>query len=134
VHEVKLNPGFDVDEVALIYEEQGWWHKSKFQKKLLENAIKGSFAYACAYEGGRVVGIGRVSSDGLSDAYIHDVGVKKECMGKGIGSDIVKALVAHLESKGIDWIVLIAKSGTEKFWRKMGFVEMKRFRAMRYAK
>jgi len=134
MHEVRINTEFDIDEIFQIYMEERWWRPSKCQKTLLESAIKRSFAYACAYEGKRIVGVGRVSSDGISDAYIHDVGVKKEYRGKGIGREIVKALLEWLDSKGIDWIVLIAKPGTEKFWKHMGFFEMNGFTAMRHVK
>ncbi len=132
MYKVKINASFNVDQVLEIYMAEKWWKCSKNAKEVLSKAFKKTYAYACLYYGRRLVGVGRVSSDGLSDAYIHDVAVIKAHRGRGGGKKIVNALLKHLKSKGVDWIVLIANPGTTGFWEGLGFSRMKRYAPMRY--
>ena len=71
--------------------------------------------------------MGRVLSDGVSDAYIQDVVVHPDFRGQGIGGEIVRFLVRELEKNGIDWIALVGEPGTEKFYARLGFEEKKGF-------
>ena len=56
--------------------------------------------------------MGRAISDLVSDAYIQDVTVLKEYRGKGIGKIIIQTLVEELKTKGVEWIGLVAATGT----------------------
>ncbi len=132
MYKVRINADFNVARVLEIYSAEKWWKSSKNAKEVLSKAFKGSYAYACLYYDNRLVGAGRVSSDGISDAYIHEVAVSKAHRGRGGGKKIVKALVRHMKSKGVDWIVLIAQPGTTGFWEDMGFSSMKGHAPMRY--
>ena len=79
---------------------------------------------ASAWAGDELVGMGRVLSDGFSDAYIQDVVVLRNFRGKGIGG----RLVAHLRDRCIDlgilWVGLIAEPGTTSFYERLGFNAM----------
>ncbi|WP_363054431.1 GNAT family N-acetyltransferase [Methanoregula sp. PtaB.Bin085] len=94
----------------------------------LPHLIRGSFAFAVAADiaTGRAVGMGRIISDGISDAYIQDVVVLPEYRKSGIGRDIVSILIGHCLQAGITWIALIAEPGTEKFYLPIGFRLMER--------
>ena len=93
----------------------------------INRAVAGSFLAAAAFEGENLVGMGRVLSDGVSDAYIQDVVVHPEFRGKGIGGKIVMFLVSELEARGVDWIALVGEPGTENFYSRLGFEEKKGF-------
>lgn len=134
MYRIKINSDFDIDQVLKIYRQEKWLKPEKDNRKLLKEMIVGSYAFACLYKDDDIIGIGRITSDGVSDAYIHDVAVKKEYRGRGLGAKIVKALLAYISRKGIDWIVLIAQPGTEKFWSKYGFSIMKAYIPMRLRK
>ena len=93
----------------------------------INRAVAGSFLAAAAFEGENLVGMGRVLSDGVSDAYIQDVVVHPEFRGKGIGGKIVMFLVSELEARGVDWIALVGEPGTESFYSRLGFEAKKGF-------
>ena len=75
--------------------------------------------------GGRIIGMGRAISDGVSDAYIQDVAVLKGERHSGAGSAIIKALHARLKRDGVGWLGLIAQDGSEPFYLKLGFKTLK---------
>ena len=93
----------------------------------LRQAFCGSFLAAGAFEDGRLIGIGRVLSDGCSDAYIQDVAVHPGFRKRGIGGKIVRFLVSELEKRKVDWIALIGEPGTESFYSRLGFEKKEGF-------
>ena len=88
---------------------------------------------AAAFDGGRLIGMGRALSDGAGDAYIQDIVVDPDYRKQGIGGAIVKMLVAELRDAGVSWIGLVGAPGTEKFYRELGFAPLKDHIPMRYA-
>ena len=74
--------------------------------------VFGNSMFMCfVYAGGVLVGAGRVLADGLDCAYIADVAVHPHHQGRGLGTAIIRQLVAfsHDHKK----IILYANPGTE---------------------
>jgi len=114
-----------VEEVLALYRIQGWWGRSSERDPETAGAIiRGSHCFLVAEADGRVVGMGRAISDGVSDAYIQDVVVDPAYRGRGIGGRIVADLVHRLRQDGIGWIGLGAEAGTHDFYRRAGFTEL----------
>ncbi len=114
-----------LDGILALYRMQGWWGPSGERDPEMAGAmIRGSHCFAVAEAEGRIIGMGRALSDGVSDAYIQDVVVDPAFRGRGIGSRIVADLVHRLRHDGIDWIGLGAEAGTYDFYRKAGFTEL----------
>ena len=86
---------------------------------------------AAISETGEFEAMGRVISDGKSDAYIQDVVVRKNLRGQGIGRELVERLKQYCVDNKIEWIGLIAEPGTTKFYESMGFKELKKHVPMR---
>jgi GNAT superfamily N-acetyltransferase len=85
--------------------------------------VFGNSMFACfVYSGGVLVGAGRVLADGLDCAYVADVAVHPDHQGRGLGSAIIRRLVAL--SQGHKKIILYANPGTEAFYGKLGFLRM----------
>jgi len=62
-----------------LYRAGGWWQEEPAWRAAIPQMIRGSLCFLLAREpGGRVVGMGRVISDGASDGYIQDVVVLPE--------------------------------------------------------
>ena len=122
--------GFDIvfvkswpsDQIVELYKEGGWW-LDHYTADGLENLISGSFAFAVAIDisTGRAVGMGRAISDGVSDAWLQDIVVRKDLRGRGLGRAIIERLLEHCLAKGLVWIGLVAEPGTRKFYEPMGF-------------
>lgn len=109
------------DEVIALYQAGGWWQESPEARATLPALIRGSFAFMTARHDGRMVGMARVLSDGVSDAYIQDVVVLHEYRGQAIGAELVRRLAEHCRARGLGWIGLIAEPGTQGFYEKLGF-------------
>ena len=69
--------------------------------------------------------MGRVISDGVSDAYIQDVVVHTDFRGRGLGTRIISNLTVRCRKAGLVWIGCIAEPGTEGIYLIAGFEEMK---------
>ena len=76
--------------------------------------------------------MGRILSDGVSDAYIQDLVVIPEYRDQGIGKQLVEFLLQHCLSKGILWIGLIAEPKQDSFYSSMNFVPMDNHIPMKY--
>ena len=71
---VALVSSWDAREIVALYRAGGWW-KDEYDPAEVPRLISGSFAFVVAADKntGRAVGMGRVISDGVSDAYIQDL-------------------------------------------------------------
>jgi len=106
---------------AKLYRIAGWVEEND-PCGFLAPALCNSCAVCAAYDGnGQLAGMGRALGDGVSDAYIQDVVVDPAYRRRGVGGAIVRALVAELRRRGVDWIGLVGAPGTEEFYRSLGF-------------
>lgn len=133
--EIKFVNSWKRDEIVELYKAGGWW-KDCYNPSGLKNLIKGSFAFAVAVDktSGKAIGMGRVISDGVSDAYIQDLVVLPKYRDKGIGRQLVKVLLDHCLSKGILWIGLIAEPDQDDFYSNIGFKTLSKYVPMKYHK
>ena len=121
---------WNTDEIIDLYRAGGWWEMG-YDKAAIPRLLDGSFLVVIAKdEENNAVGMGRLISDGASDAYIQDVVVFPEYRERGIGSRIVSALKKLALAYGHSWIGLISAPGKEEFYRRAGFSEMEHYTAM----
>lgn len=117
-------PDTRIDQIITLYRQAGWWKNPGADRDHVRRIITGSHCFLVAMENDKLVGMGRVISDGESDTYIQDVTVKTTCRKKGIGTQIVKRLVEQIEADGLKWIGLIAERNTHEFYERIGFKKM----------
>jgi GNAT superfamily N-acetyltransferase len=85
--------------------------------------VFGNSMFSCfAYAGPVLAGAGRALADGLDCAYIADIAVHPDHQGHGLGSTIIRRLLAATE--GHKKIILYANPGTEAFYGRFGFLRM----------
>ena len=121
-------------DMRRLYEAGGWWEEG-WDESHLSAIVTSSFAFVAAEDSaGSWVGMGRLISDGVSDAYLQDIVVLPEWEGRGIGSAIVQTLLDICINNGITWIGTIAEPQTEYFYRRFGFAKMNSYTPMRYEK
>jgi GNAT superfamily N-acetyltransferase len=130
VHIVKE---WNTGELVDLYHAGGWWEKDQ-DPCHIPDLVQSSYAFAVAVHepSGRTIGMGRVISDGVSDAYIQDLVILHEYRGLGAGKEIVTSLLRFCISRNIRWIALIAEPGTEEFYAGLGFSPMKDHVPMKY--
>jgi predicted GNAT family N-acyltransferase len=73
--------------------------------------------HALAFSGNKVVGTGRVQTDG----HIGRVAVLKAWRGQGIGSALVEFLADAAKRKGLSRLYLNAQVSAVEFYEKLGF-------------
>lgn len=117
----------DYARLLELYRAEGWWQMDDDPRHLetVKNLVQNTFCFVIAKDGDEIIGIGRAISDGFSDAYIQDVTVDKAYRGHGIGKGIIRHLLSFLKEKKIQWIGLISEPGYDKFYKGLGFSEMK---------
>jgi ribosomal protein S18 acetylase RimI-like enzyme len=124
--EIHIVDSWDIKDIVQLYKSGGWW-KDSYDPQQIPALIKGSLFFAVAVKTSTetAVGMGRVISDGVSDAYIQDTVILPEYRQLNLGTQLVQTLVDLCLSKGIHWIGLIAEPETYKFYENLGFQKMK---------
>jgi ribosomal protein S18 acetylase RimI-like enzyme len=124
-----------VEAIVELYKAGGWWEESPEWRAIIPQMIRGSFCFMVARApDGRLVGMGRAISDGVSDAYIQDVVVLPEYRKRGLGRELISRLTGYCRDHRIGWIGLIAEPGTEPFYRSLGFGPLEGYRPMLYGR
>ena len=131
--ETRIVERWDTEEILSLYQAAGWWEEGS-DTSIIPVLIKQSYAFAVAShrKSKKAVGMGRVLSDGISDAYIQDVVVLEDWRGKGVGTLIIQTLINHCLSHQITWIALISEPHQEGFYYPLGFKKMKEYTPMKY--
>jgi ribosomal protein S18 acetylase RimI-like enzyme len=89
---------------------------------LLRTAFTNSMFRCFVFDGGRLVGTGRVLADGVDAAYLCDVAILPSHQGGGLGRAIVERLLAR--ARGHRKIILYSVPGKEGFYERLGFARM----------
>jgi GNAT superfamily N-acetyltransferase len=111
------------DQFFNLFESTGWNEKYQLAGEQLHQALQHSWYSISAYDGDRLVGFGRVISDGMLHALIVEMIVLPDYQGQGIGSRILNDLVTRCKSNGIRDIQLFCAKGKAGFYEKHGFVK-----------
>ncbi|OGS36693.1 MAG: hypothetical protein A2293_13195 [Elusimicrobia bacterium RIFOXYB2_FULL_49_7] len=121
-----------IEAIVALYEEAGWWKESKSAREAVPAMITGSFCFMVAMtEENKIIGMGRVISDGVSDGYIQDLTVLKAFRRQGIGRELLVRLTRYCQEKRLEWIGLVAEPNTTRFYEANGFKELKNHVPMR---
>jgi GNAT superfamily N-acetyltransferase len=122
--EVQVVTAWDPEEIVSLYRSAGWWQEERDDPGEIGDLIRGSLVFVVAVDrrSGKAIGMGRAISDAVSDAYIQDMVVLPEYRGMGIGTAILRRILAVCRDRGIRWIALIAEGGSGDFYRGLGFV------------
>lgn len=87
-----------------------------------EQVFKRSFAVVFLLEKDKVVGVGRVLSDGICQAAIYNIALAKHLHGRQYGRLIVDKLVEKVKHCNI---ILYTHPQTVEFYKNLGFELMK---------
>jgi GNAT superfamily N-acetyltransferase len=110
------------NEYFQLFDTTGWNTKYQMTASELQQAISNSWYAVSAYSGNRLVGYGRIISDGLQHALLLDIIVLPEFQGRGIGGTILKKLVDRCLQSRICDIQLFSARGKTVFYERNGFV------------
>jgi predicted N-acetyltransferase YhbS len=88
----------------------------------LHNAIRHSWHLVTAYDQNRLVGTGRIISDGVFHALIVDVIVSPEYQARGLGTNIMQRLLERCRGGRIRDVKLFCARGKAPFYGRLGFI------------
>ena len=108
-------------ELFALYETTGWNREYLVAPEELVKAVKNSQFMVAAYDGVRLVGFGRVLTDGVLHAMLYDMIVHPDYQGRGIGTNILGMLVKWCNDSHIRDIQLFCARGKSAFYGKSGF-------------
>ena len=111
----------DHEAYFALFETTGWNTKYRASASDLATAIENSWYTLSAYEKEQLVGFGRILCDGVMHAMIFDLIVHPTHQRRGIGSEILKRLVAICRAQGICDVQLFAANGMRTFYEEHGF-------------
>ena len=86
----------------------------------LRQMLRGSPVVVTLWRGKRLVGFGRASSDGIHRAVLWDIVVAGDLQGRGLGRQVVKALLAAPEIQRAERVYLMT-TNSSGFYQQLGF-------------
>ncbi len=110
------------DEFERLFRSSGWTEALQVPADRLAATLPHAWYAVCARRGDQVVGTGLVLSDGALHALIVNVIVMPELRGHGIGTEIMKRLVARCQEAGLLQVQLFSARGKRGFYERLGFV------------
>jgi len=111
----------DKVEYYELFESTGWNSEYRLSPGLLFETLSNSWFLVCVYNDKKLIGFGRVISDGVLHALIVDLIVAPGFQDCGIGKIILNELVLKCKSAAIPDIQLFCAKGKEGFYLKQGF-------------
>lgn len=107
-----------------LYKALEWYQLSGYTDEDIEKA-NASFYSCYAYDGDKLVGLGRVASDGLIAAIMSGICVRTDYRRHGIGAEIVKRIVDYCQTGLYKLSVQIfCEDSLIKWYEGMGFEKM----------
>lgn len=108
------------EDIYFLYERLGWNNFLKLNEAQIANAMEQSWYVIYAYTEDKLIGTGRVVSDGIINAYLCGLGVDSNYRNKGIGTEISKALVKYCKNSNLH-IQFFCEERLVPYYSNMGF-------------
>ena len=108
-----------INQLRGLFDGHSFWAQGRSRRALVRMLL-GSCSVVSAWQGGRLVGIGRATSDGVFRAVLWDVVVAEEHQGLGLGRRIVQALLASPAVAAAERVYLMT-TNSSGFYERLGF-------------
>jgi GNAT superfamily N-acetyltransferase len=106
-----------LENIVALYRANEW--SSAQKPELLHKALLSAHSLITAWDGHNLVGLGNAISDGYLVVYYPHLLVLPEYQRRGIGTEIMRRLIARYE--GFHQHMLVADGRALEFYRKCGF-------------
>jgi len=111
----------DVSQVQHLLAIGAFWASQRTLSDL-ETAIQHSEPVVTAWDGERLIGFARATSDWVYRAVLWDVVIHPEYRGQGLGRTLVTTLLAHPSINQVERVYLMTSS-QQGFYERLGFTE-----------
>lgn len=122
---IEFKNNISIEEFCRLRESVGFQKLTTGQAEaVLSNT---SFVVNAVYDG-KSVGVVRVFTDFITDAYITDVIITPDFQGRGLGRKLISNVLAYLKENSVSDVKLTcslyANPGKEGFYEKFGFQKL----------
>jgi ribosomal protein S18 acetylase RimI-like enzyme len=114
----EADPDQDFDAILAVYRANRWSH-ARHPDRLMIALQRADLALVAEVDG-EIVGFVRTMSDGAFAVYIADILVLPDHQRRGVGSDLLRAVLTHYPMSTYHHQVLIAERDADGFYRRMG--------------
>ena len=118
-----LMPSRGLLKLQRLFHKHAFWAQQRSFAQL-RRMLAGSSVVVSLWRGKRLVGFGRASSDGIYRAVLWDVVVAGDLQGRGLGRQVVEALLAAPEIQQAERVYLMT-TNSSGFYQQLGFSSAK---------
>lgn len=109
----------DLYQLQQLLNVSAFWAKGRAMEDL-SIAIANSDPVITVWDGERLVGFARATSDGIYRATIWDVAIHPEYRGVGLGSKLVETVLSHPRMNRVERVYLMT-THKQQFYQRIGF-------------
>ncbi|WP_448381546.1 GNAT family N-acetyltransferase [Gloeomargarita sp.] len=111
----------DIDQLQHLFDIGAFWAQHRTASDLA-TAIQHSDPVVTAWDGERLIGFARATSDRVYRAVLWDVVIHPEYRGRGLGRTLIKTVLAHPSVQAVERVYLMTSS-QQRFYERLGFTE-----------
>lgn len=111
----------DLDQLVDLFQAAAFWAKDRTREDMAI-AVAHSYPLVTAWDGPKLIGFARATSDGVFRATIWDVVISPDYQGGGLGRKLVETLVAHPHMSRVERVYLMT-THQQGFYARIGFEE-----------
>lgn len=111
----------DLQQLQNLCNITAFWAKDRSLEKL-EIAIAYSHPVVSVWDGPKMIGFARATSDGVYRATIWDVLIHPDYQRMGLGRKLVETILAHPQVNQVEKVYLMT-THQQNFYKKIGFQE-----------
>jgi N-acetylglutamate synthase-like GNAT family acetyltransferase len=109
----------DLYQLQELLNVSAFWAKGRSIEDL-SIAIANSEPVISVWDGDRLIGFARATSDGIYRATIWDVVIHPEYRSSGLGSKLVETVLSHPRMRSVERVYLMT-THQQEFYEKIGF-------------
>jgi ribosomal protein S18 acetylase RimI-like enzyme len=109
----------DLEMLQTLFQETAFWAENRTPEDW-QIALTHSKPIVTAWDGERLIGFSRATSDGIYRATIWDVVVHSDYQGAGLGRRLVETVLAHPHVSRVERVYLMT-THQQQFYQRIGF-------------
>jgi ribosomal protein S18 acetylase RimI-like enzyme len=109
----------DLSQLHALFQTAAFWARDR-QLEALAIALANSRPNVMAWDGDRMIGFARATSDGIYRATIWDVVIHPDYQGAGLGRKLVETVLMHPHVNRVERVYLMT-TYQQKFYERIGF-------------
>lgn len=109
----------DLAQLQALFQLTAFWAHDRLPEDL-QTAIANSNPVITVWDGDRMIGFARATSDGIYRAVIWDVVIHPDYQGAGLGRKLVQTVLSHPQISRVERVYLMT-THQQAFYEKIGF-------------